>query len=541
MTSLRFQLISLVCIAILLIAGQAVTVAYFNSKLNHAVDHLTTASQTRLAIDLTRSNTMSMVAMITAIEQTTSSNMPDHFKSGQLYIESIKSNAHTVSQALPLLGISPEKQTAFNAQVTLIEEEFLALTAELNAMNTNIDADTLFELAILTEEPLTELVSQLSVLNHKLRAIISNANKLVGQERKKPILYGVILAITASVLLFCFGLIFVNRIVNTLNLIVKKTERIAAGHLNIKPLQLRGKDELSALAESVNSMADQLRTLITEIKTQTNDLTDSSMQFSQIASNTKVRTQEQNTRIRAAENIFNEVSLASKNIDENTSHTLSISKNINDNSQNVHGEVVSMLDATQCLNSDIDKVVLAISDIDTKSKNISTILDVITSISEQTNLLALNAAIESARAGESGRGFAVVADEVRTLANRTQQSTIEIKNMIDELTVVVNQSNILMTVSAQSTKNTVVAANTVNTALDSIFDMVSQIDTVSGHIGDSVAHQNNQIKNAITIINELVYAEEQALLEANQTEEESNNLVRLGNGITQTVSQFTTH
>ena len=155
-----------------------------------------------------------------------------------------------------------------------------------------------------------------------------------------------------------------------------------------------------------------------------------------------------------------------------------------------HELVMLSRSSVQHLATELARATDVIHHLEGHSSDISSVLEVIRSIAEQTNLLALNAAIEAARAGDQGRGFAVVADEVRGLAQRTQQSTNEIQQMIHTLQDGARAAVQVMQQSSQHAENSVSQTQLASSALGEISQQVKKITEMSLQIASAVEEQS---------------------------------------------------
>jgi methyl-accepting chemotaxis protein len=249
-------------------------------------------------------------------------------------------------------------------------------------------------------------------------------------------------------------------------------------------------DEMGAIAGGFNTFLGKLQSMISQVVTSVQKVSDSSEHTADIAIRTNQGVQKQLAEIELVATAVHEMTATAQDVARNATHAAEAASHADQAANHGKRIVHSTAEAISALASEIGRAVGVVQALAKDSENINAILVAIRGIAEQTNLLALNAAIEAARAGEQGRGFAVVADEVRNLAQKTQQATEEIQTMIQQLQHGTREVVKVMQDSQEKTDTSVQHANEAAHALESITQAVSVINDMNTQIASAAEEQS---------------------------------------------------
>ncbi|MBX8484267.1 methyl-accepting chemotaxis protein [Pseudomonas cichorii] len=336
-----------------------------------------------------------------------------------------------LQQSLRLLRREePELTDVVEQPVTLAINDLESLSRDLMdyldpGKRSNVNANTLGERG-------NAVVAQFYKAQEQMQASLQNqlATRLQDRNNERMFFIG-LFVVLGVLLLYAFAGIY-SALRSAVEELLSVTARIAQGDLTAR-VKVGSRDEIGDVGTGLNSMVEAFSHSLSQVESSSHSVSESAQRLERSISQAKQSMNAQQAETEQVATAINEMTTSVADVAHNTEGAASAAEAASSASakgMQVMGETRATIEA---LVNEVQISGQKVEALATHSMEIGGVIEVIRTIADQTNLLALNAAIEAARAGEQGRGFAVVADEVRTLASRTQNSTEEIRRIIQQL------------------------------------------------------------------------------------------------------------
>jgi len=302
----------------------------------------------------------------------------------------------------------------------------------------------------------------------------------------------IILAVSVGALVLVVIIVLVIRQISIkpLAATVAAMNDIAEGEGDLtRRLEASGKDEVAQLASAFNQFSDRIRDMISQSVGVADNLSEGINRLEVVSQESSEGAESQREETSQVQSAIEQMILATEEVSRSAHDAANSAEDSKSQAKNGQEIVANASDAFASLASEVETASSVIQQLQQNSHSIGGMLDAIKEIAEQTNLLALNAAIEAARAGEQGRGFAVVADEVRTLANRTQNSTAEIEQIITAFKSNAAEAVEVMARGQEKAQEGVNYSNKVDDTLKNITLSVNSIADTNSHIASASEEQ----------------------------------------------------
>jgi len=370
--------------------------------------------------------------------------------------------------------------------------------------------------------------------------LVSNANMDdINANLSGIIVDYLIIMLMISVPIFIFFLLLNSSITTPINTVIATMQDIAAGEGDLRQrLDENGKDEVSELAKAFNLFVVKIANVVGELNPIGKQLNINASELLISVNTCQQSSQNVNQETQSVAAAIHQMLTTTQDMARNTQQTAESATEVT--SQAKHGQALMHLTVSQseALGNELRHNVKVSESLSKSSNEISSILDVIKGIADQTNLLALNAAIEAARAGSHGRGFAVVADEVRALANRTQDSTNEINQIVAKIhqgIELLRQSN---SQTLQQSDDLQSKARQSSEAMAIILALVGNINDMTNQLASATEQQAMVTEEVNININSISNLTDQVVIANETNEHEANELKHISQKMDKTLKQF---
>lgn len=435
-----------------------------------------------------------------------------------------------------LLAVIEQLQTTlpatYSEQITAISDAATTYTTNSDAILRNLPNEQ--ELAKIIAIG-TQANQQLMTQTTALKELIEN-DLLAHNDQLHTVTVQSLWFIVGAILLTVIVSIIITYVTNRsisppITATTEVMAQMAKGDLSMAPLTVKTKDEIGAMATSLNELLTTWNTVVqkmgqssTELAAQSEQLSASSQQslassemVAQAAETTMTTSETQANYILQSIDSLHEVGEGINQIansNEEMLHAATDMRNLIHDGVDVVRVVSTHMHAIDSTISESTAIMEVMAQRATEIEEVSAL---ITDISEQTNLLALNAAIEAARAGENGKGFAVVADEVRKLAEQSHQSAARIETMIQDVRGAADQAVASIqagqTTVAEGLARSAASLDVFTTIESSVDDVNSRVETVSAAVQQIQAMSSEVLRST----NELQQLAQQSASNAQDT------------------------
>jgi methyl-accepting chemotaxis protein len=388
-------------------------------------------------------------------------------------------------------------------------------------------------------------------------SVIGTTVTQVGPSLTSPLIGYTIAALVFTLLVIVAAGFLINfTIISPLNQLVSLTRRVAEGEIRARA-NIRGRDEINQVASSMNGMLDNIVRLMQEAQNRHADLQAqiqkmigevsgvgegnlrihlqvTSSELGMLANSFNIMAQELNSLVvnvkilaRGVQNATLQAFIYMEQLVENadsqiqnivkatsevsnvaeTSHKMADRAQIlysvaNDARQTAHRgrtAIQRTVRGMERINENVNSTSKKVVSLGEHSREINNVVEVIVGIAHQTNRLALDASVQAATAGEHGQGFAAVAADIRRLAERAKEQSSLISQIVRNVLEDISSASVSMRETARETAAGTQVTREVGNALELMFSAVEH-QASEIEVTNQVATQQVQTSNSVVQI-----------------------------------------